>query len=1102
MARVHNDQRPGSKTAKGKTGATSKGAVGKDRRPKEAKGKGKAKEDTGIELITGNQAEDPALLKDVSSFLSGLKSANGAGAAEASSTKKSQPRDKAKKGTRQQKDTTVRVETKTSQQKKRKGKPDVPSVSQTEETKPAPSIPVPNATPSSKRGKFTVDPSSQWYTSVPAIPPSDPVPQPTAQQLASLSERAHKLLQADAELYASTSLSSGDASFMQTILKSGTLSDRLSALTLMVQGSPVHNLKALEGLKNMMERGKGKGRDEGLKAVRCVVDWWVGGGGPGRKLKYLRDQPLLHPSVTDAHLVLWHFEDWLKKYFFSVLQVLETYSLDTLAYVRTQSLAFITALLKDQPEQEQNLLRLLVNKLGDTEKSICSRASYHLLQVLQAHPSMKAVIVREVKALVFRPLASSAAAASASVAAHEEKKHSHVRFDDDADSEPKAGKSASGKGKESAKERLERWNSHAWYYASVTLNQIVLTPTEADKAVARTLLGMYFEMFEEILGASRGKGKEKEAVDEDAQSDKGGKGKSGQKADKGKGKEKEVRGAAGFAEVEDATSRLLSAVLTGVNRALPFAKVDVAGDDVFQKHIDTLFLITHTSTFNISLQALLLIFQIAVSLASHPSTSTASALATTLQDRFYRTLYASLIDSRLGESNKQAMYLNLLFKSLKADKNVERVKAFVRRFVQMLAAGIGGSGGAEFVAGGLYLLGELFHTTPELRELVGETKGKRRAPAEAESQYDPRKRDPQFANASASPMYELLPLLHHYHPTISLHARQLLHSTPLTAAPDLALNTLSHFLDRFVYKNPKKPRTKGSSAMQPAASAADGTGVKMTKGEVADEGGMVNEDSWWRRKVEDIPVDQVFFHQYFTQKKQREDKKAVKVSKRKTRGDASDTDAEGEDEDEQDIASDPEESPAGSEDEHEEDSDKGEAEIWKAMKASLPAELQDDDLMDDSEDDAAADDDEIPSGLDDDDESASDLEDLDGNDVDAVGDDASASSGDDEGDLGERDEDSAADEDAFSLAEASDAEDLITLDADMPVGLLEYDGSDASDPEEEEWNGIDADQSVKKRKRVEEDGKKGRKKKLRSLPTFASYEDYARMIEDGPEDNL
>lgn len=104
------------------------------------------------------------------------------------------------------------------------------------------------------------------------------------------------------------------------------------------------------------------------------------------------------------------------------------------------------------------------------------------------------------------------------------------------------------------------------------------------------------------------------------------------------------------------------------------------------------------------------------------------------------------------------MYLNLLFKALKGDENIERVKAFVRRFVQVLVAGVGGSGGAEFIAGGLYLLGELFQATPALRELLGDGKGKRRAPTQGgeETEYDPKKREPQFANASASPMYELV----------------------------------------------------------------------------------------------------------------------------------------------------------------------------------------------------------------------------------------------------------------------------------------------------------------------------------------------------------
>lgn len=158
------------------------------------------------------------------------------------------------------------------------------------------------------------------------------------------------------------------------------------------------------------------------------------------------------------------------------------------------------------------------------------------------------------------------------------------------------------------------------------------------------------------------------------------------------------------------------------------------------KHIDTLFLITHKSTFNISLQALVLIQQTVSSLVSTlPATSTKSsssapseksktkksisAPAKSITARYYRTLYASLHDVRLATSSKQAMYLNLLFKSIKGCVGIdmstgtsgkggedtrwgtECARALVRRFVQVLVSG--GGGAAEFVAGGLFLLGEV-----------------------------------------------------------------------------------------------------------------------------------------------------------------------------------------------------------------------------------------------------------------------------------------------------------------------------------------------------------------------------------------------------------
>ncbi|KAF8197362.1 CBF/Mak21 family-domain-containing protein [Pholiota molesta] len=825
------------------------------------------------------------------------------------------------------------------------------------------------------KSPFVFPPASIWYDALPSLTSAPSTISPV--QLSALTSKAAQLHETDIGTFQSSSTSNSSASeagFLSKIIQSGTLSDRLSALTCLSKAVLCTMSKPLK---------------HESESVECIVDWWVGGGAPGRKLRYFRDQPLLHPGATDAYLLVWYYEDWLKKYFFSVLQILE----------------------------------------GDTEKSLASRASYHILQLLQSHPAMKAIIVREIISLVLRPVSAPAAPAPTTSAATGK----HIRF---ADAEP----SSKPKPKNSGTEKKST-NPHARYYATVTFNQIVLTP--ADREVALQLIDVYFEMFKELLGEGE-EGKLK------------GKG-------KGKGKQTEVKGAAGFTEVEDSNSKLISAILAGVNRALPFAKID-ANDAGINNHIDTLFLITHTSTFNISLQALVLIQQISASLAttttaSDPaSSSTPSSTAKSITDRYYRTLYASLYDTRLATSSKQAMYLNLFFKSVKADagkgeEERERTKALVRRFVQLLVS-----------AGGLFLLGELFSSIPGLRTMINEP------PKTSDKSYDPRKREPQFAHASCLPLWELTPLLNHYHPAVALHARQLLSSQPLTASADLSQNTLSHFLDRFVYKNPKKAKAgeavgKGASAMQPAASAVEG--VKLAKGEVG-AAVMVNDPRFLKKKTSDVPVDQLFFHQYFTRKDEREKAKAAKVNKRKE--DKESSDEEDEDENEDVPGADVQETEEAV-DEDEDDSDLDEDEIWKVMQASMPKAEGDDDLMDDS--DVDIDDDEGLSLSDSDEE---------GHVVDSDPDD------EDEDDEDEAENGSSNDGDGLSLVEASDNEDLISLNGDVPDGLIEYDGSDADhNPEEEEREG---------------ESKSERRKKLRSLPTFASYEDYAKMIEDGPEDDI
>ena len=54
-------------------------------------------------------------------------------------------------------------------------------------------------------------------------------------------------------------------------------------------------------------------------------------------------------------------------------------------------------------------------------------------------------------------------------------------------------------------------------------------------------------------------------------------------------------------------TKLVSALLTGVNRAYPYAKIE--GDKV-NEHVETMFKIIHTANFNTSLQALMLVYQL------------------------------------------------------------------------------------------------------------------------------------------------------------------------------------------------------------------------------------------------------------------------------------------------------------------------------------------------------------------------------------------------------------------------------------------------------------------------------------------------------------
>lgn len=107
---------------------------------------------------------------------------------------------------------------------------------------------------------------------------------------------------------------------MSNIITSGTLNDKVSALTLMFRESPLHGIKTLDTL---MAMGRKKGRNESVMAVTSLKDLFIGSVLPDRKMIYFADRPLASKDVTELHLLLWVFEDHLKKTYLEFLQLIE-----------------------------------------------------------------------------------------------------------------------------------------------------------------------------------------------------------------------------------------------------------------------------------------------------------------------------------------------------------------------------------------------------------------------------------------------------------------------------------------------------------------------------------------------------------------------------------------------------------------------------------------------------------------------------------------------------------------------------------------------------------------------------------------------------------
>ncbi|MCI4389622.1 hypothetical protein PGIGA_G00100230 [Pangasianodon gigas] len=578
---------------------------------------------------------------------------------------------------------------------------------------------------------------------------------------------AQKLLEAETNLYKSKkNLQKGaNTVWMKSVVSTGTLADRMAAMTLLIQDAPVHCLEHIESLIVMM-RKKGS-RRQGLMALETLKELLLSDLLPeNRKLRTFSQRPFDkleerasgNRDVRDRRLVLWYFEHLLKLQLAEFVTALDALAHDSVLATKTKALTTAHELLCNRPEQEKALLMHVVNKLGDPEYKIASKSSYLLETLLHKHPLMKSVVCTEVERLMFRPNIST----------------------------------------------------KAQYYAACFLNQVMLSHDEAE--LATKLITVYFSFFRLCV------------------------------------------------KKKDVESKMLGALLSGVNRAYPYTK---AGDETVREQLDTLFKVVHLVKFSTAVQALMLLFQVMDSQQS-------------VSDRYYVALYKKLLDPGLSVSSKQSMFLNLLYKSLKADIVLRRVKAFVKRLLQVSC-----EQSPTFACGALFLVSEVMKAKPGLKLLLQEgdeeeekfqdLKGENDDDNNTTTNYDDDDEEERFfIFCSIFNLFlamKIATLADHFHPSVALFAKTILQGGHIQYTGDpLQDFMLIRFLDRFVFRNPKQTKGKqntDATVMQPKHKQSMNNIRSLP----------VNCEEYLAKEETQIPVDEVFFYRFF---KKREGEKRLK----------------------------------------------------------------------------------------------------------------------------------------------------------------------------------------------------------------------------------
>uniref|UniRef100_A0A2M4CLL2 Putative caatt-binding transcription factor/60s ribosomal subunit bioproteinsis protein n=1 Tax=Anopheles darlingi TaxID=43151 RepID=A0A2M4CLL2_ANODA len=374
-------------------------------------------------------------------------------------------------------------------------------------------------------------------------------------------------------------------------------------------------------------------------------------------------------------------------------------------------------------------------------------------------------------------------------------------------------------------------------------------------------------------------------------------------------------------------SRTMQAILACLRKAIGSVKRDIAVADIVQPELlNVIYRMVHLADIAIGCQGLSLLLEV----TERPGRE---------QNRFYNTLYRKLLDPQLSSVGPRisTVFFYIIHRAMQNDPIPDRAQAFIKRLLQvafyfpparvcgtliiiskvlrkrrqLLIDGLPAPAEATALSAskkdddrdGPILAPKDDDDDEDQKELdVKPPKGAGRTVSNSSvvRGYDAFHRASEFAGAKYTLRYELARYLEYFHPTVQKFAECILSNAPLSYYGDpLRDFSLGHFLDRFAFKNPKKPQKAIDEATGQEVNRPRPLGVAQRKGDYQPTGSRALPVESLTK--EQCTEDEQYIFQFLEKKRDRfrraeERKKALKL---KAEGKKS-----GEEEDEAEVDSD------------------------------------------------------------------------------------------------------------------------------------------------------------------------------------------------------